>query len=490
MKVISSKWLYWLPFLYVVSCANTEQISKINLALSTTTQILATFTPTKLETPTPYYSPTATSTSTPIILDLELVKLNYGNFFGHGFFTGIIRNNSDLGIVAPNGGSLTFFCTDGSQYTKAILRVPPLAPHTEGAFFEEYRDPGNCQNGKVENVSVQYDTKDLLFEDIEHEIANWNVEIAGPSWIGSLQNRTFLLTVGNTSRYPCMIDYIIAFAFDSKENIIDFDIEKTHESLGFGVPIPPQEKMGYVAGLNVAAFDRAKKIKAYAISRNYYFCVNPDYNDTENDKINGNTPYDFGLYLENVQSGAWVEPHYTFRYHYIFTAKNTDPKYWVHSPRFHVDVYDKSGKLLGVSDGHNSMWIPPHGLGAGIGYTDLYSTGVGSPSDYYIKAFAYVSSRHESEEIKLPEVKDINWKKGPQGIIVSCYLYNIQSYTYKDVGGAFGILYDKNKKIIGGGQGYIYPGETMYPGDSINVELETYTNNQPDTIDIIPIIYL
>jgi hypothetical protein len=468
-----------LVFTLLLGACSPETTPESPTKSPTFTRLLASSTPTITDTPTPSPSPTVTITSTPVTLDLTLVDWMYGDWFGPSYFSGIVRNNTDYGIVAPAGGSLTVYCVDGTSQIIPLSNVPPLPPHAEAAFYQDYfYAESKCRNYNFKRATIEYNSKGLLLEDADHEISRWNVEMAGLDYSGP-HMQTMLLTAENTTHFPCMIDTFVTFAFDKNGIIMAHGFTFLSTGDEINLPVPPMQKMGFRVKLDKWVYNHAAKVKSFPISRNFDFCENPALLDS---KSKANTRHILPMMehqLETVQSGLWAEPDDPYRLHYAFTVKNTDSDFWADFMYYHADLYDSKGKLAGIYNGSDSMSIPPLGRGAGLGWIS-----VDYPGTYSMVVFAYGPKPTSKRDITNPIIKDITWDTVDGQVVVSCLIYNPGPQTYQDIR-IVGILFDQNQHIIGGGTPERKSGlGVLNPDEEIQVTMQTQTNNKPTTIEI------
>jgi hypothetical protein len=467
----------------------------IGTSFPTETQNIVTWTPTDTNTPT--LSPTISNTPTPIQPDLEIINWAFVAptfYFRKTYFVAIIRNNSDYGIIAPNGGVVTLECAGGIFSDIYLADVPPLAPHGEAVFLQTASETLACS--PIKKVTIKYEVNGMVLTDNNHEVPNWKTEVMKGGWASPAYRLTNSnVTVENTSQYPCMVEEIITLAFDYNDTIIGMGISELSDREGESVPIPPQEKMGFYIYVDTGVYNHAQKLMAYPIAKGNSFCINPDeIVDTTLEK-KAEFPYGLKHRLEVTQSGGWGDPrsYYSERWYFGFMVKNENPEYWTEGLTWHADVYDGDGRLIDYSNGYTSMTIPPLGISAGSGRGHFYSLEIaGWQKDYRVKLFVYTANPRTKSSVELPLVETIDWSIEEGAVLVSCTIYNSQSYAIKDMCGAVALLFDQNQNIIGGGEGEITNSGciSLDPGERMDLTIYTYSSGHPEKIEIYPLISL
>jgi hypothetical protein len=484
----------WVLILLLVACSSKASPPTFEPFLPTETQKPITFTPTRTFTST--LSPTVTNTSTPIQPDLEIVNWAFVPptfYFRKTYFVAIIRNNSDYGIIAPNGGVVTLECAEGEFSEIYLSEVPPLAPYGEAVFLQAASESLECS--PIMKAKIKYEVNGMELTDKKHEVPNWKTEVMKDGWESPAYRLTnSFVTVENTSQYPCMVEEIITLAFDYSDKIIGIGTSELSDE-GESVPIPPQEKMGFYIFIDTGVYNHAIKLKAYPIARGNSFCIDPDESVDNTQEKRAEFPDWFHTRLEVAQSGGWgnSESGYSDRWYLAFTVKNSNSEAWVQGFYWHADVYDENGRLIDYLYGHSSMAVPPLGTGAGFGRGHFYLTDINSwRKEYRINLFVYTYEPQTKSDIKIPLVENIDWAIKEETILVSFILYNPKSYTIVHMGGAIGLLFNQNQDIIGGGNeiNSIYAGYPLNPGERRDLVIDMHSSENPARIEIYPRIML
>ncbi|MBN2084685.1 MAG: hypothetical protein JW748_05630 [Anaerolineales bacterium] len=480
----------------MTGCSPEVTPQTIGTYLPTETQNIVTLTPTNTNTPT--LSPTISNTPTPIQPDLEITNWAFVPptfYFRRTYFVAIIKNNSDYGIVAPNGGVVTLECAGGKFSEIFLADVPPLAPHGEAVFLQTASETLVCS--PITKVTIKYEVNGMVLTDNNHEVPNWKTEVMKESWESPAYRLTnSYITVENTSLYPCVVEKIITLAFDYNNTIIGMGIRELSDREGESLPIPPQKKMGFYIYVDTGVYNHAQEIKAFPIAKGYSFCENPDHASSEDERYG----FFFPEPLKVIQSGGWQNPSIgnEDRGYYAFTVENGNSEKWIQSIYWHADIYDKDGRLIGIEHDHETIAIPPLGIGAGWGSYKAIEE-AGWKKGYRVDIFAYNRGNLRNMNIELPVVENVEWLIKKDIPNVSCTLYNPEEFTFQDIYGAIGLLYDQEGMIIGAGGWYIAGELKVYtndysfslePRERVDLLIAMTTSERPDRIEVYPRISL
>lgn len=459
---------------------------------SLTTQIPSSPLPKNILTLTP--SATFLNTPTPLVLNVDVIKWAFVPYMDDNYLAVLLKNNSDFGIASTNGGKITIFFEyngENKSYDYEQDFLPPLAAKSETGFFFKASAPP--KGSSIIRITVTYPMSGIKLADEDHEIPVWKTEI--------MKDRTediyhtfsiSLLTVENTSHYPCLLEEVVAFAYDSKQNIIGIGATRQFHREEMDIPIPPDKKMGYSTWITKTAFENAEQIRAYPIAKGYGFCENPD---------KSAHPYESNWYplpeqLEVVNVGGWGSSYsYSDTWYFAFVVRNTHAYTWVKGLSYQANVYNKNGELIGFTHDQYYMGVPPSGIGANWNRVDHSYSNTRWQNSNYVEVFAY-SLEDLANENKSPEVENIKTFISEGLINVSCTLFNPEKKVIKHIYGAAAILYDLNGKIIGAGskdlsQTYSdFSPFSLEPGEGKDIIIITYTSIQPNRIEVFPFIKL
>jgi hypothetical protein len=253
-------------------------------------------------------------------------------------------------------------------------------------------------------------------------------------WLG---DTNFLVTIENTSEYPCHMGKSVVIAFDINKKISGFG--KANLFPENEIPIPAGKRFGYDAYIPSSLYDRSTTFEVFPkLGDKVKVCAKEEIADPEKD-----------IPLEIIKSGGGGSGMHN-EWNYGMLLKNHSEKFTISRIDYHVNIYDGQDYLVATShEKYRQVGISPNESGGLAGRVITHVNG-NWKEKYRLEAFFMITdielySPYEKPIVEVTEIKRLReWGTIYYRITNNTeYIFRFYAIT--------GILFDAEGNIIGGG---------------------------------------
>jgi hypothetical protein len=465
MTRYSSSLLFVFAFFLIRCNGHTEQApNATSLLVSKTMDPTSTSTSSITQTTT--YTPTPTST--PIFHHPEILSwaVFLENSTKDAYVAIVLHNTNDYSFISPGYSTfITLKGSDGRVSTSATNNLS-IAANGRTAILEKITYPP--QRGGVLYSEIAIDYQEIEFPKNNEAVPNWKTQVMKESlqWLG---DTNFLVTIENTSEYPCHMGKSVVIAFDNNKKISGFG--KANLFPENEIPIPAGKKFGYDAYIPSSLYDRSATFEVFPkLAEKYKVCAKDEI--TEPDKE---------IPLEIIKTGGGGEAD---EWNFGILLKNPSNKFTIYRIDYHVNVYDGEDYLVASSHGKNrGVHIQPNETG-GLGDGLVTFIKDNWRDNYRVEGFIRIEDieLYTPYEKPLIDVVKITRSRGWNRLFYE--ITNNTQYIFR-IYGMMGVIFDAEGNIIGGG--YTYGNwQQIFVGDVYHSELGISTLGIIKEVELYP----